>query len=253
MINDMLTFIQDNPLPAALIGVAVLLLIALLVLLVIWLGRRNRQTERTVTADYGASVGEVQPSAQGFALGNSGGFGGGLPGSSPASVSSASPTIGMGATPAASATSAPTALPDARPNYVPPPPFVNASPALGGVPQPLAPGGRAQVGRTVVLDRSPKPKHVAILIDRRDASKRHDLRAETDIGRAQTSAIAIADTTVSRQHARIRLQDDRFELFDLASANGTFINGQKVEQPRTLTDGDVVRFGDVEFVFKQLT
>jgi len=253
MINDMLTFIQDNPLPAALIGVSVLLLIALLVLLVIWLGRRNRQAETTMTAGYNASIGEAQPSSQGFALGNSGGFGGGLPSSGAASVASASPTIGMNATPAASATSAPTALPDARLNYVPPSPFVNASPAFGGGPQPLASGGHAPAGGTVVLDRTPKPKHIALLVDRRDASNRYDLRAETDIGRAPSNTIAIADTTISRQHARIRLRDDRFELFDLASANGTFVNGQKVEQPRQLTDGDVVRFGDVEFVFKKLT
>ncbi|MFZ2616967.1 MAG: FHA domain-containing protein, partial [Anaerolineae bacterium] len=66
-------------------------------------------------------------------------------------------------------------------------------------------------------------------------------------------AVVIADATVSRQHARIRLQDDKFMLFDLGSANGTFVNGQKVEQPRALADGDVVRFGEVEVVFRQLT
>lgn len=105
----------------------------------------------------------------------------------------------------------------------------------------------------MILDRTPKPKHSALLIERRDPTKRHDLRAETDIGRTQTNAVVVADATVSRQHARIRLQEDQFMLFDLGSANGTFVNGQKVEQPRPLTDGDVVRFGEVEMVFKQLT
>ena len=54
-------------------------------------------------------------------------------------------------------------------------------------------------------------------------------------------------------YKRQRLQDDKFVLFDLGSANNTFVNGQKVEQPRALADGDVVRFGEVEVVFKQLT
>jgi hypothetical protein len=245
MIDNLRTLIQDNPLPAVLIGVAVLLLIALLVLLVLWLRRRNAAGETTINVGVENGGGEWQPSSPALASVNSGGFGG-MPTVGAGRAATGAPTVSPGVIPASPATSAPTALPGATPGYAP-------SPAFGSMPQPPSAGGHAPAGGTVVLDRSPRPKHVAILIDRRDASKRHDLRAETDIGRAQTNAIAIADTTVSRQHARIRLQDDRFELFDLASANGTFINGQKVEQPRTLTDGDVVRFGDVEFVFKQLT
>ena len=88
---------------------------------------------------------------------------------------------------------------------------------------------------------------------RKDPTKRYDLQAETDIGRTQNNTIVLADATVSRQHARIRLQDDKFMLFDLGSVNNTFVNGQKVEQPRALADGDVVRFGEVEVVFRQLT
>jgi pSer/pThr/pTyr-binding forkhead associated (FHA) protein len=58
---------------------------------------------------------------------------------------------------------------------------------------------------------------------------------------------------VSRQHARIRLEEDKFLLFDLGSANGTFVNGQRLEQPVTLAENDVVRFGEIEFTFKQLS
>ena len=42
-------------------------------------------------------------------------------------------------------------------------------------------------------------------------------------------------------------------LFDLGSANGTFVNGKRVETPQALADDDAVRFGEVEFIFKQLT
>lgn len=245
VIDDLTTFIKDNPLPAALIGVAALLLIALLVLLIVWLRRRNAPVE--AVADYSLDAGGNDWQAQtpgpvsgGMgAMTGPGGFGAGLPTVGPGAA--AAPTAGPGG-----ATGAPTVGPGATPPYAPPPVF-------GGSPQPPKPGGGPPAGSTVILDRTPKPKHAALLIERRDPSKRHDLKMETDIGRTQTNAVVIADATVSRQHARIRLQDDKFMLFDLGSANGTFVNGQRVEQPYALTDGDVVRFGEVETVFKQLT
>lgn len=253
MIDNVLTFIRNNPIPALLIGIAVLLLIALLVLLTVWLSRRNRQNETTINSPYGSSAAESPPFSQGTPFSNSGGYGSNPSTGGVGYANSTSPTVGMPGTPIASATSAPTAFPAATPNYPASPPF--ASPAFGSMPQPPAAGGQAPVGGTIVLDRASRPKHAALLIDRRDVSKRHDLRAETDIGRSGSSAnaIAVADITVSRQHARIRLQGEKFVLFDLASANGTFVNGQRVEQPHTLNDGDIVRFGDVEFMFKQLT
>ena len=42
-------------------------------------------------------------------------------------------------------------------------------------------------------------------------------------------------------------------LYDLGSANGTFVNGKRIDAPEALADGDTVRFGEVEFAFKQLT
>jgi len=249
VIDDLTTFIQDNPLPAALIGVAALLLIALLVLLVVWLRRRSAPVEAPLdySLDAGGSDWQAQPPApvsgggMGAATG-AGGFSGGVPTVGPGNVGGNAATVGPGAP----ATSAPTVGPGGGPGFAP-------APAFGGVPQPPKPPGGAAAGSTMILDRTPKPKHSALLIERRDPTKRHDLRVETDIGRTQTNAVVLADATVSRQHARIRLQDDQFMLFDLGSANGTFVNGQKVEQPRPLTDGDVVRFGEVEMVFKQLT
>ncbi len=255
VIDDLITFIQDNPVPAALIAVAALLLIALLVLLVVWLRRRNAPTEAQADYDVGASDGGWQapqsgPMPGGMAVtgsagfgGGGGGSGGGVPTVGPGGVATGAATVGPGA--GAAPTSAPTVGPGAGPGYAPP--------AFGGAPQPPRPGAGAPAGSTMILDRTPKLKHAALLIERKDPSKRHDLRAETDIGRTQNNAVVIADATVSRQHARIRLQDDKFMLFDLGSANGTFVNGQKVEQPRALADGDVVRFGEVEVVFRQLT
>ena len=231
-IDDVVDFVKDNPLPAALIALAVLLLIVLLVLLIIWLRRRKADQAQGPAADYGGSD-EWQASMPAAPAVSPGGFqtspkGAALPTMIEGASPTAAPTVGSGSAPPAA-----------------PPPF-----PVGG--QGAAPRmGADQVEGTRVLTRA--PKHVALLIDRKNPSQRFDLLAATDIGRAQTNNVVIADVTVSRQHARIRLEEDKFLLFDLGSANGTFVNDQRVEQPITLAENDVVRFGEVAFIFKQLS
>ena len=52
------------------------------------------------------------------------------------------------------------------------------------------------------------------------------------------------DPEISRRHARVsRGGDGRLTIEDLASANGTFVNGERIAAPRTLGPGDVVRMG----------
>ena len=50
------------------------------------------------------------------------------------------------------------------------------------------------------------------------------------LGRSDSCAVVIAHPIVSRLHARIELQHDRYLLFDAGSANGTFVNGVRIEQ-----------------------
>jgi pSer/pThr/pTyr-binding forkhead associated (FHA) protein len=59
--------------------------------------------------------------------------------------------------------------------------------------------------------------------------------------------------TVSRQHATIKLEGEDYRLYDLGSANGTFVKDQRVRDPITLQDGEIVRFGEVEFIFKRVS
>jgi len=61
------------------------------------------------------------------------------------------------------------------------------------------------------------------------------------IGRDDDCGVVIADRQVSRQHARIRLEEDHYLLEDLGSKNGTFVNGQEVKQPTVLHDGDQIQ------------
>jgi hypothetical protein len=51
----------------------------------------------------------------------------------------------------------------------------------------------------------------------------------------------IPDRQVSRRHARIRLEGERYLIEDLGSKNGTFVNGHEVQGARPLQDGDEIQ------------
>jgi len=69
-----------------------------------------------------------------------------------------------------------------------------------------------------------------------------------DVGRGRSNDIILDDPRVSRHHAQIRRRRGTFVVFDLDSANGTFVNGRPIEEA-VLSDGDRVSFGGVELVF----
>jgi len=71
----------------------------------------------------------------------------------------------------------------------------------------------------------------------------------TTIGSAPGSTVALQDVGVSRKHAGIRRDGSGFELADLGSTNGVYVNGEKVAR-RRLAPGDVIRVGSTEMVFK---
>jgi len=81
--------------------------------------------------------------------------------------------------------------------------------------------------------------------------RRYDLRpqAPTTLGRATDNDIVISDASVSRRHASIVPHNGGFALRDLASQNGTFVGGQRIDGTRQLANGDDVRLGDAPFVF----
>lgn len=61
--------------------------------------------------------------------------------------------------------------------------------------------------------------------------------------------IVIDDPLVSRQHARIRQEGDQFCIYDLDSANGTFVNGE-VGLRAELHNGDRISMGSTELELK---
>jgi hypothetical protein len=61
------------------------------------------------------------------------------------------------------------------------------------------------------------------------------------IGRDERCDLVIPDRQVSRHHASITLEPDHFVLQDLGSKNGTFVNGQEIDGPHFLQDGDEIQ------------
>jgi pSer/pThr/pTyr-binding forkhead associated (FHA) protein len=69
-------------------------------------------------------------------------------------------------------------------------------------------------------------------------------KLEISIGRDLANDISINDPEVSRRHARIFLQGDRYILEDLGSTNGTMIGGQRLSGPYALRPGDLIILGE---------
>jgi hypothetical protein len=71
----------------------------------------------------------------------------------------------------------------------------------------------------------------------------------TTIGSVAGNTVVLADPAVSRKHAGIRKVNGAYELADLGSTNGVYVNGHKVPK-KTLEPGDIIRVGNTEAVFK---
>ncbi len=89
-----------------------------------------------------------------------------------------------------------------------------------------------------------------LVIKHRDGTIREvQIRSVTSIGRQSTNDIQLPEELSSRQHARVIPSGRSFIIEDLRSANGTFVNGQMIQR-RVLANGDLVRIGGCELVFK---
>lgn len=75
---------------------------------------------------------------------------------------------------------------------------------------------------------------------------------ETVIGKDMKCALSVNDSRVSPKHARIRFARNAFYIIDLASDEGTFVNGKKLLRPRVLNDWDEIVLGQTTFIFRSI-
>lgn len=71
------------------------------------------------------------------------------------------------------------------------------------------------------------------------------------IGRDASQAIVLADTEVSRRHAKITLSGGNVVVEDLGSTNGTFLSGQRLAAPAVWKEGSAVRIGSHQLTYER--
>jgi pSer/pThr/pTyr-binding forkhead associated (FHA) protein len=82
---------------------------------------------------------------------------------------------------------------------------------------------------------------------------RFELDAKTlTVGRGASNDIRLDDDEfVSAHHARIDPRRDGVWVEDVGSTNGTFVNGTRLDRPRRLAPGDIVRIGDTDLLYER--
>jgi hypothetical protein len=126
--------------------------------------------------------------------------------------------------------------------------------------EPAYVGGEEEMGHdddTKVIGGPPPSFAWLVVMNGPRAGRILTLDAEgTTIGRDARSQIILDDNSVTAFHAKLRMEEDeegdeRFSIQDLATTNGTFVNGEAILK-QFLNDGDAVRIGETELVFKKV-
>lgn len=94
----------------------------------------------------------------------------------------------------------------------------------------------------------------ALLVVKRGPNAGSTFLVESDkdtvtLGRNPDSDVFLDDVTVSRRHAEVRRREDgSFHVHDSQSLNGTYVNGERVEQTKLAT-GDEIQIGKFKLLF----
>lgn len=104
--------------------------------------------------------------------------------------------------------------------------------------------------RPISLDNSTYLK----LINRKETlpfkvKEYYPLEELTFLGRGNDNEIVIKDPYISKKHLRIVKDEDNYFLEDLKSANGTYVNGDRIMDVVKLNNGDRITVGQIEFLF----
>jgi pSer/pThr/pTyr-binding forkhead associated (FHA) protein len=144
---------------------------------------------------------------------------------------------------------------DLPPVFAEAPPAVSSGPEPAATPTPATTAYRPGADLPPVFSEAPTPPRTPVppaapeVLCLRGAAGEFALTEGTHVvGRQEGVSVFISDRQVSRQHAVITVQNGRITIEDRASANGTFVNGERLSSPRVLKAGDQLKFGDLLLV-----
>ena len=133
-----------------------------------------------------------------------------------------------------------------RDRFAPPEPAPRdrfAPPEREHAPRHAMPGAAAQPAKPVAPDLLPS-------VDRRPTARMPLPAKAMRIGRDPDNGLVLSDLNVSRHHAELRKSPTgSYEIVDLSSHNGTFVNGQPVSA-KVLTEQDIISIGSSTFRLK---
>lgn len=87
--------------------------------------------------------------------------------------------------------------------------------------------------------------YAVVITDEGGAQRRLDFtKPELTVGRVNGNDIVLAKRNVSKQHARLTLEQEKAVVVDLNSTNGTWVNGRKITAPHPLKSGDKIYIAD---------
>lgn len=93
-------------------------------------------------------------------------------------------------------------------------------------------------------------KHLPTLTNKSNPEETHTLYFDfSTVGRSASSNIFIQCATVSKKHAIIVKEETTYHIQDLNSTNGTYLNGLLLNGKSKIVNGDILQFGDKEFIF----
>ena len=103
-------------------------------------------------------------------------------------------------------------------------------------------GPRTRVAYLEIINR---PDNLNLMID-----DIFPVQKEITIGRGMRNGVQIKEPEISKYHSRIFRDGDYYFLEDLDSSNGTYLNGELVEdEVIEIVDGDLISIGRIQFMF----
>lgn len=100
------------------------------------------------------------------------------------------------------------------------------------------------------IKKESKEKVAILRFGGEDSDKVAVIRDNISVGRASENDVTIKDDAISKRQFHIKKTSKGYNLIDLKSANGTFVNGERVKSV-ILKNKDVIKIGDEIIVFEE--
>ncbi|MFR9278934.1 MAG: FHA domain-containing protein [Ezakiella coagulans] len=100
------------------------------------------------------------------------------------------------------------------------------------------------------IKKESKEKVAILRFGGEESDKIAVIRDNISVGRATENDVTIKDDAISKRQFHIKKTNKGYNLIDLKSANGTFVNGERVKNV-ILKNKDVIKIGDEIIVFEE--